>query len=180
MYWASLVVKRVKNLPATGETWVWSLGWEAPLEKGMATHSSILAWRIPWTEEFGGLQSLGLQRVGHFQNVKDLLLKQSHCCGRGEAWTRQGEKDDRDTSSSCLLFEKWRLIGQKTQQLSPEWEDIMEVKVLYHLTCRKFSLDIYKMMPSSTITCQPFVKSHAIYFNYFYRLEIYMNHFFKL
>jgi len=47
------------------ETWVWSLGHEDPLEKEMATHSSILAWRIPWTEEPGGLQSIGLQRVRH-------------------------------------------------------------------------------------------------------------------
>ena len=51
----------VKNLPAIQETWVQSLGWEDPLEKGRATHSSILAWRIPWTEEPGGLQSVGLQ-----------------------------------------------------------------------------------------------------------------------
>ena len=55
----------VKNLPAMQETRVRSLGWEDPLEKGMATHSSILAWRIPWTEEPGRLQSMGLQRVGH-------------------------------------------------------------------------------------------------------------------
>ena len=55
----------VKNLPAMPETWVQSLGWEDPLEKGMTTHSSILAWRIPGTEEPGGLQSMGLQRVGH-------------------------------------------------------------------------------------------------------------------
>ena len=55
----------VKNLPAIQETWVPSLGWEDPLEKGMATHSSILAWRIPWTEEPGGLQSMGSQRVRH-------------------------------------------------------------------------------------------------------------------
>ena len=55
----------VKNPPAMQETWVQSLGWEDPLEKGMATHSSILAWRIPWTEEPVGLQSMGLQRVGH-------------------------------------------------------------------------------------------------------------------
>ena len=54
-----------KNLPAMQETWVLSLCWEDPLEKGMATHSSILAWRSPWTEETGGLQSLGLQRVRH-------------------------------------------------------------------------------------------------------------------
>ena len=55
----------VKNLPAVQETQVLSLGWEDPLEKGMAAHSSVLAWRIPWTEEPGGLQSMGLQRVGH-------------------------------------------------------------------------------------------------------------------
>jgi len=52
---ASLVAQMVKSLPAVWETWVPSLGWEDPLEKGMATHSSILAWRIPWTEEPGGL-----------------------------------------------------------------------------------------------------------------------------
>ena len=63
--WASLVAQMVKNLPAIWETWVQSLGWEDPLEEGMATHSSILAWRIPWTEEPGGLQSMGLHRVGH-------------------------------------------------------------------------------------------------------------------
>ena len=53
----------IKNLPATREIWVQTLGWEDPLEKGMATHSCILAWRIPQTEEHGGLQSMGLQRV---------------------------------------------------------------------------------------------------------------------
>ena len=63
--WASLVAQRVKRLHAMQETQVQSLGREDPLEKGMATHSSTLAWRIPWTEEAGGLQSMGLQRVGH-------------------------------------------------------------------------------------------------------------------
>ena len=63
-HWASLVAQSIKNLPAMQETQVQSLGWEDPLEKGMATHSSILAWRIPWTEEPGELQSMGLQRVG--------------------------------------------------------------------------------------------------------------------
>ena len=58
--WASLVAQLVKNLPVMWETWVQSLGWEDPLEKGKATHSSILAWRIPWAVE-----SLGSQRVGH-------------------------------------------------------------------------------------------------------------------
>ena len=55
----------VKNLPSVQETWVQSLGQEDPLEKGMGTHSSVLAWRIPWTEEPGGLQSMGSQRVRH-------------------------------------------------------------------------------------------------------------------
>ena len=57
--------RSVKTLPAVQETWVQSLGQEEPLEKGMAAHSSILAWRIPWTEEPGGLQSMGSERVGH-------------------------------------------------------------------------------------------------------------------
>ena len=63
--WASLIAQMVKNLPAMQEPRVQSPGQEDPLEKEMATHSSILAWRMPWTEEPGGLQSMGLQRVGH-------------------------------------------------------------------------------------------------------------------
>ena len=63
--WTFLVAQMVNNLPAMQETWVRSLGQEDPLEKGMATHFSILAWRNPWTEEPDGLQSMGLQRVGH-------------------------------------------------------------------------------------------------------------------
>ena len=59
------MAQTVKRLPAVRETQVQSLGWEDPLEKEMATHSSNLAWKIPWTEEPGGLQSMGLQRVGH-------------------------------------------------------------------------------------------------------------------
>ena len=62
---SSLVAQMVKRLPTMRETRVRSLGWEDPLEKEMATHSSILAWKIPWTEEPGRLQSMGLQRVGH-------------------------------------------------------------------------------------------------------------------
>ena len=63
--WASLVAQRLKRLPAMPETWVQSLGREVPLEKEIATHSSILAWRIPRMEEPGGLQFTGSQRVGH-------------------------------------------------------------------------------------------------------------------
>ena len=61
--WASLVAQMVKNLPAKWETWVQSLGWQDPLEKGTATHSSILAWRIPWTEEPDGLESMGCKEL---------------------------------------------------------------------------------------------------------------------
>ena len=64
--WASLVAQKVKSLPAMQEIQVRFLGQEDPLEKEMATHSSILAWKISWTEEPGGLQSMGSQRVGHY------------------------------------------------------------------------------------------------------------------
>ena len=60
-----MVAQRIKNLPAVQETRLQSLGQEDLLEKEMATHPHILAWRIPWTEELGGLQSIGLSRVGH-------------------------------------------------------------------------------------------------------------------
>ena len=70
--WAFLVAQMVKNLPAMQETWVQSLGWEDPLEEDMATHSSTLAWRIPWTEEPGRLQSMGLQRVKHKDTTERL------------------------------------------------------------------------------------------------------------
>ena len=72
--WASLVTQMVKNQPAMQETWVWSLGREDPLEKGMVTHSSILAWRIPWTEESGRLESIGSKRVRHYW-IKHTLLR---------------------------------------------------------------------------------------------------------
>ena len=61
----SLVAQRLKRLPPMQETQIRSLDWEDPLEKEMVTHSSIIAWRIPWTEKPGRLQSMGLQRVGH-------------------------------------------------------------------------------------------------------------------
>ena len=78
--WAFVVAQTVKHLPAMLETWVQSPGWEDPLEKEMATHSSILAWKIPWMEESGGLQSPGSQRVRHdwassHASQADLFLK---------------------------------------------------------------------------------------------------------
>ena len=63
--WTSLVAQKAKNLPAIQETWVQSLGQEFALEKEMATHSNILAWKIPWTEDPGRLPSMGSERFGH-------------------------------------------------------------------------------------------------------------------
>ena len=65
LFRASLVAQMIKNPPAMQKTWVRSLGWEDRLEEGMATQSSVLAWRIPWTEEPGGQQSMGSQKVRH-------------------------------------------------------------------------------------------------------------------
>ena len=74
-----LVAQRVKRLPAVQETWVRSLGWEDLLEKEMATHSSTLAWKIPWTEKSGRLQSMGSQRVGHDCTISlHFVLRQKH------------------------------------------------------------------------------------------------------
>ena len=72
--WGSLVAQMVKNLPAMLETWVQSLGQEDPLEKKMATHSSLLAWKIPWSEEPGRLQSVGSQRIRHDWGTNFLSL----------------------------------------------------------------------------------------------------------
>ena len=71
--WASLVVQRLKHLPAMWETWVRSLAQEDPLEKEMATHSSILAWRIPWMEELGGLQSKSRKELDTTEQLHFLL-----------------------------------------------------------------------------------------------------------
>ena len=74
--WGSLIAQLVKNLPAMQESWVQFLGQEDPLEKEMATHSSILAWRIPWTEESGRLQSVGSQESDMtWQQEKELILQ---------------------------------------------------------------------------------------------------------
>ena len=89
---ASLVAQRLKGLPAMQETWVRSLGQEDLLEKEMATHSSILAWRIPWTEEPGGLQSMGSQRVRHnFTFTFCVIIKGGQCWSR-TSWSEHRHK----------------------------------------------------------------------------------------
>ena len=91
LYRTSLIARLVKNLPTMQETWVQSLGQEDPLEKEMAAHSSILAWRIPWTEEPGRLQSMGLQSRNDWatnvqgctalRNASQVLFSFCGCCG---------------------------------------------------------------------------------------------------
>ena len=88
--WASLVAQRLKRLPPMQETRVRSLGWEDPLEKEMVTHSSILAWRIPWTEESGGLQFTGSQRVGHYSATS--LWGIAECVGSHWSLEHVGKK----------------------------------------------------------------------------------------
>ena len=112
LWWASLVAQMVKNLPAMPETWVLSQGWEDPLKKGMATHSSILAWRIPWTEEPGRLQSMGSQRVRHawttFIHVTSLHDGKEH---QEENIHHCGKEDSgflRDVSCECGVCSQWR------------------------------------------------------------------------
>ena len=90
----NLIAQSVKNLPAVQETGVWSLGWKDPLEKEMVTHSRILAWKISWTEEPGGLQSMGSQRVRHnwvtktkqlYENSSDLITALQTVTPRNES-----------------------------------------------------------------------------------------------
>ena len=92
-FWASQVAELVKNPPAIQETYIWSLGWKDPLDREMATLSSILAWRILWAEQPHGLQSMGLQRVGHdwmtkHQHTHQIQDELSHPPYRAEVTTR--------------------------------------------------------------------------------------------
>ena len=101
---ASLVAQRLKRLPAMRETWVQSLGQEDPLEKEMATHSSILAWRIPWMEEPGGLQSTGSQRV-----IQDLATEQHtpHPHWTILAWRFFRSQSKQNQNSEFKVFLSW-------------------------------------------------------------------------
>ena len=87
-----LVAQMVKNLPAMQDTWVWSLDLKDPLEKGMATHSNIFAWRIPWTEEPSGLQSMASQRVGHDWVTNIFTYFQWRCRHKEQTFGHRGER----------------------------------------------------------------------------------------
>ena len=96
----------VKNPPAMWETWIWSLGWEDPLEKGTATHSSVLGWRIPWT-----VQSRGSQRVGHTERLSLFFL--NICCGKSWAsLIAQLVKNLPAMQETCLILGSGRSPGE--------------------------------------------------------------------
>ena len=114
-WWASLVAQTVKNLPAMQETQVPSLGQDAPLEKVMATYSSILAWRIPWTGEPGRLQSMGSQRAGH-----NSVTKHSLGGPMTEDWCPCSQKKVSLASAKPLIPDaSWTKPGWKHTQREP-------------------------------------------------------------
>ena len=109
--WASLVAQLVNNLPAIWETWVWSLGWEVPLEKGKATHSSILSWKIPWTiGRWGGISELCTDKC--LRNILNFFLRalsgSNYCWGTPNTdlplWFSGGWSQFRSVAQSCLTL----------------------------------------------------------------------------
>ena len=105
---ASLVAPMVKNPPAMQETQVWSQGWEDPLEKEMVTHSSILAWRIPWTEEPNRLQSMESQRVGH-----DWVTNILYCISQVSLVVKNSPANAEDLRDTSWIFGLGRCLDQE-------------------------------------------------------------------
>ena len=136
LLWTHCMAQTVKRLPAVRETWVQSLGWEDPLEKQMATHSSTLAWRIPWMEEPGGLQSMGSQRVGHHwatslslelwldfnKHTEHDLKNECGCKESISVWW--GSKDP--PARNCWAFQGLReLVGQQLGEQGEHSEELI-------------------------------------------------------
>ena len=119
----AMVAQWVKNLLSRQEMQVWSLGWEGPLEKEMAIHSIILAWRIPWTEETGGLQSIALQRVGHDWSDSALVHSLNACVHHPPKfmyWNSNAQFDDvRRWSLWEVIRSSWRGLEIPLSSLSP-------------------------------------------------------------
>ena len=120
------MAQRLKRLPAMQETWVWPLGGEDPLEREMATHSSILAWRIPWKEEPGGLQSMGLQRVGH-DWATSLSLKREIKQKVSFLLIQDDGVDDTKATTSCWTTIERRMpdIPHPKTKKKPQWDGRM-------------------------------------------------------
>ena len=138
----------IKNLPTMQETWIWSLGWEDPLEKDMATYSSILAWRIPWTEDSGGLQSMGSQSVRHdwVTNSRPTCTHSSQQCQYDQGqrsdhrsrwdsvklWTGPGSWPCKSGSFSDFLSWPWKVTS----------ENPLDIKISIS-TLLKYSLPLF-------------------------------------
>ena len=123
---ASLVSQMVKNSPKVQETWVWSLDQKDSLEKEIVTHSSILAWRIPWTVEPGRLQSMGLQWVGHHWATKQLSIVNciKYICER--VWNFRWLQIQREYTSCFMLFLHDPTWGSQ-KRLNESWESLLHV-----------------------------------------------------
>ena len=117
LFLSSLVAQTVKNLPAVRKTWVQSLGWEDPLEKGMTTHSSILAWRMPWTEEPGDLWFIALHRIG--QHWSNLVHMPAHIHINPKYQWGEGKIEGHNTS--MLLESVWGKQS-KTRRYLTTWK----------------------------------------------------------
>ena len=160
LVWASLVAQRLKHLPPMRETWVQSLDQEDPLEKEMATHSSILAWRIPWTEEPSGLQSMGSQRVRHdwatsiqFNSIHMLVWARLACespgvfgRGMGQLWPAAGSGALNTTVPAQVLWKEvsithlfpyHSLASDQTtgREHSPAHQQKIELKIYWARPC---------------------------------------------
>ena len=113
---SSLATQMVKKLPAMQETWVWSLGWEDSMEKGTATHSSILVWRIPWTEKPGRLQSMGPQRVGQdWVAFTFTFLKCSDIANKAYCSSWEFQDSENDDVEKSFMFGQHFLTAQRFQ-----------------------------------------------------------------
>ena len=178
---ASLVAQRVKCLPAMQETWVRSLGQEDPLEKEMASHSSLLGWRIPWTEEPGGLQSMGSQRVRHDWATElnwtcHPYLESVDPTPRDEVThfiTKEGLDPLSIISSALLLilcsnrtaiilFSKWRMPGTRTSNNLPMLNSLDSKPKIGFKTQMSWLQILHTTLSSSTTTQHSNVKSNPL------------------
>ena len=149
----------VKNLPAMQETRVRSLGRRDHLEKGKATHSSILAWRIPWTEESGGLQSMGSQRVGH-DRATDAFISFIPI-----SQMRMPISDDQSqfnlSPQSCALLKRWHLgvedrdcwVLVSNLRTQHKWVCLFFFLMVFQLAVQTLRLDVVCGWPLSTVLC---------------------------
>ena len=144
------MARRVERLPAIWQTRVWFLGQEDPLEKKMATHSSILAWRIPWTEEPGGLQSMGSQRVGHDWATDLICSDLMYIYGkipRRRRWQPTpvflpGESMDRGA---------WQAMYTGLQRVGHDWSDFAHTYTKTYTLFKKFLLNLSCLFPHSYV-----------------------------